>query len=130
MQLRATESNSLQGGTRPLTPRPQPKQASQHSLLNLRCTVDKLVVPEVVDGVLDEFNEGDQEPPGVGTVDNEPFKEDPASDSRRQGHHGNTAHIGMVHGPHGNTDCTCLVICSCIASVFVSENSARRQQLK
>ena len=34
------------------------------------------------------------------------------------------------HTLNGNMECTCLVICSCIASVFVSENSARRQQLK
>jgi len=37
--------------------------------------VDKVVAPELEDGVLDEFNEGDEQTPGVRTVDDESLEE-------------------------------------------------------
>ena len=87
IQLRATESNSLQGEHTPLTPSPTHghRRASQHSLLDLRSAVHKLVVPEAVEGVLDELNEGDQQPPGVRAVDDQTLQEHPDQDSTGQG---------------------------------------------
>ena len=38
-------------------------------LFNLGGTVDKLVLPEIVGGVFDELNEGDEEAPGMRSVD-------------------------------------------------------------
>lgn len=45
----------------------------------------KLVVPEAVEGVLDELDEGDQQPPGVRAVDNQTLQEHPDQDSTGQG---------------------------------------------
>ena len=39
--------------------------------------MDKLVRPELERGVLDQLDEGDQETPGVGPVDDQPLKQHP-----------------------------------------------------
>mmetsp|Transcript_59972 Transcript_59972/g.147449 ORF Transcript_59972/g.147449 Transcript_59972/m.147449 type:complete len:234 (-) Transcript_59972:1164-1865(-) len=44
-------------------------------LLDLLAGAHKVVVPEVVGRVLDELDEGDEEPPGVRLVDDEPLDE-------------------------------------------------------
>ena len=47
-------------------------------LFNLGCTVDKVVFPEVVAGVLDQLDEGDEQPPGVRSVHNQTLQQDTA----------------------------------------------------
>ena len=49
-----------------------------HPLFNLGCTVDKVVFPEVVAGVLDQLDEGDEQPPGVRSVHNQTLQQDTA----------------------------------------------------
>ena len=44
-------------------------------LFNLWSTVDKLVLPEVVSGVLNEFNEGDEQSPRMRAVYYQPLQE-------------------------------------------------------
>ena len=39
--------------------------------------MDKLVRPELESGVLDQLDEGDQETPGVGPVNDQPLKQHP-----------------------------------------------------
>ena len=39
--------------------------------------MNKLVRPELERGVLDQLDEGDQETPGVGPVDDQPLKQHP-----------------------------------------------------
>lgn len=46
-------------------------------LLYLRGAVHKLVGPELVNGILDEFYEGDEQPPRVRSVDDESLEEHP-----------------------------------------------------
>ena len=86
MQLLATDSKSLRGGKEtwltviPVCLNMLVGQTSEHCLLlNLRCTVYKLMLPEVVGGVLDELNEGDKKPPGVGSVHYQPLQQDSAT---------------------------------------------------
>mgnify|MGYP001299742647 FL=1 len=43
-------------------------------LLNLRGAVHKLVRPELEGRILDQLNEGDEETPGVWSVDNQPLE--------------------------------------------------------
>lgn len=52
------------------------KQCRHYVLLNLRCAVNKLVLPEIVGGVFNELYERDEEPPGVWSIDDEPLQED------------------------------------------------------
>ena len=47
-------------------------------LFNLRCTVDEVVFPEVVAGVLDQLDEGDEQPPGVRSVHNQTLQQNTA----------------------------------------------------
>lgn len=44
-------------------------------LLDLRGARDELVIPEVKIGIFYEFDEGDEQSPGMGPVDNEAFEE-------------------------------------------------------
>ena len=56
--------------------------APSHGLeqfLDLRGAVDKLVGPELEGRVLDQLDEGDEETPGVRSVDNQPLQQNPAS---------------------------------------------------
>lgn len=49
-----------------------------NSLLYLGSTSDKIVVPELVlVMVLNQLNEGDEEPPGVGLVNTQTLQQDP-----------------------------------------------------
>ena len=55
--------------------------APSHGLkqfLDLRGAVDKLVGPELEGRVLDQLDEGDEETPGVRSVDNQPLQQHPA----------------------------------------------------
>ena len=45
-------------------------------LFDLWSTVDKLVLPEVVGGVLDELNEGNEQAPWMWPVDYQSLKQD------------------------------------------------------
>ena len=47
----------------------------------------KLVFPEVVGGVLDELNEGDEQAPGVRSVHNQSLQQDPDREGHTSEHH-------------------------------------------
>ena len=65
-----------------LVPRLLPGLAGHHAapghalkqLLNLRGAMHKLVRPELKGRILDQLNEGDEETPGVWSVDNQPLE--------------------------------------------------------
>ena len=61
------------------------QQPGFHDLLfNLGCTVNKVVFPEVVGGVLDQLNEGDEQAPGMRSVHNQTRQQDTAEEEDRQ----------------------------------------------
>ena len=49
-------------------------------LLNLRSTVDKVVIPELEGRVFDKLNEGDQKTPRMWAVDYQSLQQNPAQD--------------------------------------------------
>lgn len=53
------------------------KTTTVNLLLNLWCAVHKLVAPELVHGVLDQLDEGDEETPRVRAVDDQPLEQHP-----------------------------------------------------
>lgn len=46
------------------------KTIIKHSLVNFRSTMYKIMVPKVILGIFDQFNEGNQQAPWMGTVHN------------------------------------------------------------
>ena len=70
-------------------------------LFNLRCTVDKVVLPEVVVGVLDELNEGDEQSPRMGSVHYQPLQQHPT-----QGTHSTVTKVTLRNTPMSWTNCT------------------------
>lgn len=72
MQLFATEPNNLQAGKAPAS---QCRISESFLLLYLWCAVHKLVLPEIVDRILYQLNEGDEQPPGVWTVHYQPLQQ-------------------------------------------------------
>lgn len=76
VQNLATDSNSLKRGESGISqwwvPVPQVYPIPSLALPgHLGCAVHKLVVPELVDGVLDQLDEGDQQAPRMRSIDDE-----------------------------------------------------------
>ena len=70
--------------------------------------MDELVGPELEGRVFDQLDEGDEETPGVRSVDNQPLQQNP------------TILLWFMNEWNEENDCSYLVICSWMASVLAS----------
>lgn len=60
------------------------KNKEKSLLFNLRGTVHKVMAPELKGRILDQLDEGDEEPPGVRPVHDQPLQQNPARQQQQR----------------------------------------------